>query len=95
MRKAFLKFSNVWYFRELTNQDQGIEMFDMHRRAYELDELHQHVKEEIEKLDEHIRMEQARKLNRWIVILTIVAALVGFFGMNFEFDWFKNLIGKP
>ncbi len=95
LREDFLKFSNVWYFRELTNQDQGIEMFDMHRRAYELDELYHQVKEEIEKLDEHIRMEQAKRLNILIICLTIVAAIVGFFGMNFEYGWFKQLIGKP
>jgi hypothetical protein len=102
LKEDFLKFSNVWFFRELTNQDQGIEMFNMHRMAYELDELYKGVKEDIEKLDEYIRMKQTKKLNRWVAALTVIAAAIGifsaifgFFGMNFEYEWFKKLIGKP
>jgi hypothetical protein len=91
LRKDFLRFSNVWYFRELTNQDQGIEMFDMHRKAYELDELYGGVKEEIERLNEFVEMEESKKETKavnWLsflgIPLAILAVVTGFFGMNFE-----------
>jgi hypothetical protein len=91
LRKDFLTFSNVWYFRELTNQDQGIEMFDMQRQAYELDELYEGVKEEIERLNAFVELEQDKKETKAINKLTeaglpiaFLGVITGFFGMNFK-----------
>ncbi|MCX8027982.1 MAG: hypothetical protein N3A62_09050 [Thermodesulfovibrionales bacterium] len=96
LRHDFLKFSNVWYFKEVTNQEQGIEMFEMQRKAYEIDELFKGVKEEIEKLDEFIRIEQSEKEQKAINELTMIATpllilslLTGFMGMNLEGGMFK------
>jgi len=108
LRMDFLEFSNVWYFRELTNQDQGIEMFGMQRQAYELDELYNGVKEEIEKLNAFVEVEQAKagfdetkKETKAVNNLTLlgiplagIGVLTGFFGMNFE-GVFDFLIKKP
>ncbi len=101
LRKDFLNFSNVWYFRELTNQDQGIEMFDMHRKAYELDGLYNGVKEEIEKLDNFIEIEQSKSetkaINRLTYLgipLAAMAFLTGFYGMNLEGFFKKSIINN-
>lgn len=78
LRKRFIEFSNVWYFKEVTNQDQGIEMFEMHRKAYELDVLFDRVKEDIDRIDEFIRIEQGERLNFWLIVIAVIAALFGF-----------------
>jgi hypothetical protein len=85
LRKRFIEFSNVWYFKEVTNQDQGIEMFEMQRKSYELDVLFNRVKEDIDSIDEFIRIEQGEQFNKkigylnWmIVFLTIITMLTGF-----------------
>jgi hypothetical protein len=101
LRKSFLEFTNVWYFQEVTNQDMGIEMFKMQREAYQIDDLYKGVKEDIENLDDMIRienMEQETNTLNWISFiglpLAILAVLTGLLGMNMEEGIFKIFKGK-
>ena len=81
--KQYLRFVTRIYFREITAQEQGIELYDM---------LQKHVKDldhEIQELHTYVAMIQGQKQNRNIELLTIIGALFflpafinGFFGMS-------------
>ena len=91
LHKDFMRFMNMHWFVEVTNQDQGIEIFKLMREAFELEPMYAQVKEEIERADELVgllhneKVERFNKYAGWIgIFLGLAAILTGFFGMNFE-----------
>lgn len=90
LRRKWIQFTNQLWFPELTNQDQGIEIFDLQTKALRLQEEYDTVKEELERADDYVEMEGDRQLNRLGtlfgklgLVFAILALLTGFFGMNF------------
>lgn len=93
----FVLFSNRYWFTELSNQDEGIEIFDKMRHALRLDELYLGLKEDIQRTDtlldslvaydEMRNNAKERRFNRmfghWGVYFGVSAVVTGFFGMNF------------
>lgn len=86
----FMRFMNIHWFREVTNQDQGIEIFEHMVKAFDLETMYQQVKDEIERaeeLDELLHSEKTETFNMQVGYVGISAAslaiLTGFFGMNF------------
>ena len=84
------KFMNIYWFREVTHQDQGIEIFDLMRKAFNIEPMYQQVKDEIERADELIELihnEKVEKFNAKAgligMIIGLLAVLTGYFGMNF------------
>ncbi len=47
----FVLFSNRYWFKELSNQDEGIDIFDLMRKAFRLDQLYDGLKEDIQRTD--------------------------------------------
>ncbi len=89
INKAYLKFINSMYFREVTAQEQGIELYDMmqqHMRIErdvkdlnrEIDELYQFAK-----LLEDDKTSKQLKKHTWLATIFLPAMLIsGILGMN-------------
>jgi len=87
--KDVITFTNKHWFSELTNQDQGIEIYDMMRRAFRLDELFNELKADLQRTDafvDSVRSAEEQKYQRRISTVGIPLAggalVTGFFGMN-------------
>ncbi len=85
----YIRFINQLYFREVTAQEQGIEMYDMLVKSMSIERDIKRLDEEIGELHQHIRMEKEEEINSILHVLTIIGALfvfpsliTGFFGMN-------------
>ena len=92
LNKEFLLFRNKFWFREVTAQDQGIEIFDLWSKRMRNPELMRDVESEINTLFEFIDSLNEKNISKKINILTIIgglflpiALLTSFFGMNFMF----------
>ena len=96
--KEYIKFVNQIYFREITVQDQGIELYSMfhdslNMQAYitdldgEIEELHQYVSLK----EDQSRNKKAAFLNNIATILLPVSVITGFWGMN---KW-EDVVDSP
>ena len=85
LRKLFVKFMNIEWFTEVTNQDQGIEIFDLMRDAFQLGPMYQDVKEEIERTDELMDLYHRDKLDRFGEMAGKAGLLVGALAILFGF----------
>lgn len=87
--KEYIRFVNQIHFREISAQDQGIEMY---QRLYEAMNIEKHVEkldEEIGELYNYVSLKEDRKNNNTISQLTWIATIAvpmtvmaGIFGMN-------------
>jgi len=96
LHKDFLLFRNRYWFREVTAQDQGIEMFDLWSRKLRNQELMKDVEEEIKELFSYVNSLHEKNISNTNTILTIIgsilipiALLTGLLGMNLD------IINKP
>jgi hypothetical protein len=87
--KNYICFVNQVYFREITAQDQGIELYNLMSEIWETEHQIKDLDNEIEELhhyvsllDDRVRNKNAEKLNKIAAIFLPAAAIVGFFGMN-------------
>lgn len=87
--KQYLRFVNRIYFREITAQEQGIELYDMLQKHMKIETNVKDLDHEIQELHTYVAMIQGQKQNRNIELLTIIGALFflpafinGFFGMS-------------
>jgi len=102
LHENYIKFVNKVYFREVTAQEQGIELYNM-----VLD--HMRVREDIKDLDNEISelhsyadLIEEKRTNKFLKFLAIIGALflipayiTGFFGMNiFPPNFFKFYTGE-
>lgn len=89
LNKAYLRFTNQMYFREVTAQEQGIELYDMiqeHMRIErdvkdlnrEIDELYQFAR----LLEDEKERKQMNRMQRWGAVILIPTLIAGIFGMN-------------
>lgn len=87
--QEYIRFVNQVFFRSVTPQDQGIELYELFGKQFELEkqigdlddeigELHQYMSLLMEK----VRSEQGALLNKIAAILLPATILTGFFGMN-------------
>ena len=87
--KNYLRFVNKLYFREITPQDQGIELYDMFQKLLKLERDVKDLDNEIKTLSEYVYMIQEKEGNEEMGKLTKIATyllppslVAGFFGMN-------------
>lgn len=87
--KEYIRFENRMYFREVTAQDQGIEMYQKLVEAMNLKELVEKLDREIEELHDYVQMREDRLTNRTMSLLTWITTIflpitvvAGFFSMN-------------
>ena len=94
--KEYIRFENQIYFREVSAQDQGIEMYQKLFDAMNLKEHVEKLDEEIEELYNYVSMREERRTNRTMSLLTWITTIflpvtvvAGFFGMN---DQNENMV---
>ncbi len=91
----FIEFSNMYWFLELTNQDQGIEMTDTMYESFQIPKLYKEVEAEINRTYQYLKDEFIEKVNRWGILVAIVALffegssfIVGFLSVPGEYPGF-------
>lgn len=87
--QQYLRFVNRIYFREVTAQEQGIELYDMLQEYMKIENNVKDLDREIQELHAYTSLIEEQKQNQNIELLTIIGALfilpsfiTGFFGMN-------------
>lgn len=87
--QAYIRFINQVYFREITAQDQGIELYDMLHNNLRMKEQVKDLDDEISELHNYATMLDDKMQNSNLNLLTLMGSLflvpsfiVGFFGMN-------------
>ncbi len=95
--KEYIRFMNQIYFREITAQDQGTELYDLLQSSLKLEEYIKDLDGEIGELHEYIslkedrsRNEKASFLNDIATLLLPITVVTGFFGMNKWDDIFED-----
>ncbi len=103
--KNYIRFVNKLYFREVTAQDQGLEIYNQARSIMRIDEDIKDLDNEIEELHKYVAMVEEQKSNKQInritkfgAILippTLVAGILGMNIFNGEDSWLEidNLPG--
>jgi hypothetical protein len=97
LNKEFLLFRNKLWFREVTAQEQGIEMFDIMTEKMRNVELLEDLQIEIKELYAYFDAYQEKETAKTINTLTILGAIfipfaivTALFGMNFPFQVCKH-----
>lgn len=97
LKEKFMFFSNIYWFEEVTNQDEGIEIFDMYKQSFLFRNMYQQIKEEVDRADEYMdictrkKLEESNsRITKYGIPVGIAAVITGFFGMNFFTD--ENLL---
>ncbi len=87
--KMYIRFVNKIYFREVTAQEQGIELYDLLQTHMRLSRDVQNLDGEIQELHQYVMMLEEEKRNQRLEDLTILGALfliptfiTGYLGMN-------------
>lgn len=87
--KEYIRFVNQIYFREISAQDQGIEMYQKLFDAMNLKEQVEKLDDEIEELYNYVTLREDRRTNRTMSLLTWITTIflpvtvvAGFFSMN-------------
>lgn len=95
--KEYIRFVNQIYFREVTAQDQGIELYTKLQDCLRMGEYIEDLDGEMEELHQYVSLMEDRERNKKATLLNNIAilflpvtVLTGFFGMN-KLD---DVIGK-
>lgn len=78
----YIIFLNRIYFREVTSQIQGIELYSMFQAAMNLEKEVKDLDGEIQELFEYQNMQEQRRLNRIATLFLPITLITSFFGMN-------------
>ncbi len=101
LQKDYLEFTNRIYFKELTAQEQGIELFDLARKQMRLDHHLRELDHDINELNSFKQMEldreqmeldgeindQGHKLNTLAALFLPATVVSGLMGMNVLPKW--------
>lgn len=90
----YIKFKNQFYFKEVTAQDQGIEMYDMLQKSLRLEEMVKDLDEDIQELyqyhsilEEQEGNRKAQTLNVILGVFTPAAFVVSLLSYNHFISW--------
>jgi hypothetical protein len=64
LRASFAKFTNLYQFPLISNQQQGLEMYNAARKSMDIDDLFKEVQEEISSTHEFLEMKASRRLGK-------------------------------
>lgn len=85
----FIEFTHVFWFDEVSPQEQGIEMFAMWQRELRSKELYDEVRQELKDLVEYVGAERAKaqqltveRFTRTAAVLGGIGVIAGLLGMN-------------
>ena len=95
--KAYIQFVNQVYFREITAQDQGIELYKLLHDSLGIKDQVKDLDDEISELHNYATLLDEKAQSNNLSLLTVLGSLflvpsfiVGFFGMNLLPDDLKN-----
>lgn len=87
--KAYIRFVNQIYFREVTAQEQGIELYNLLQKKMKIADQVKDLDNEISELHQYADLLERKEQDRRIAIITVLGAiflpatfLVGLFGIN-------------
>jgi len=101
--KQYIRFVNKVYFREVTAEEQGIELYDLLQEKMRIDKNVTDLDKEINELHNYLNIVEESRRNNYLEVLTKLGAafmiptfIVGFFGMNMfnsgvEFNEFSSV----
>lgn len=105
LHKEYIRFMNQYYFKEVTAQDQGIELYAMLEKQFEIETCAKDLEEEIGELHEYAtlmidseRNVKAERLNIIAIIALPATIVAGLFGMNkldktvLELDFYVEIL---
>jgi hypothetical protein len=98
LHEKYLQFINKIFFREITAQDQGIELFDKAMLIMNIEKSLKDLQGDIAALhafadlkNEKIRQKNLDKIGKIGAYVLVPTLIVGIFGMNtLDDEWFKN-----
>jgi len=76
VRKEFILFTNNYWFRDVTNQIQGQEIFELQTKGLGLAKEYELIKDEMERADEYAAALRADSFNKAAATLASVALIV-------------------
>lgn len=104
--KRYIEFVNRLYFKEVTAQEQGIELYNILIKSMNIERDIKDLNDEIEKLYNYATLKSEKNTNEKINLLAILGALLaipsfftGFFGINIfnkpieMINWYKSSVG--
>lgn len=91
--KEYIRFVNQIFFRSVTSQEQGIELYQILGKQFQMEEQIEDLESEIGELHQYIsllidsnRNEQGARLNVLAALFLPATIITGFFGMNSIFQ---------
>ena len=100
LRWDFALFTNLYEFPLLSNQQQGLEMYEKARESMDVRQLFREIQEEIRSSHEYLEVRAGQEQTHMSTRLTVVATMglalglaTSFLGMNIIVD--KDSSGKP
>lgn len=97
LHKNYIQFVNRLYFREVTAQEQGIEIYDKIQEMMKIEKNIKDLDAEIDELHNYATLVSEKKNNELMNIIAVIGAIfvipsffTGFFGMNIFENIFKN-----
>lgn len=82
LRASFAKFTNLYQFPLISNQQQGVEMYKIARESMDIDDLFNEVQEEISSTHEFLEMKAMARQTSITVFLTVIAAVIALTGVS-------------
>ena len=99
----YLKFLNKLFFKEITAQDQGIELYNQAMKVMDIEKYMNDLDNEINELHSYANMIEENKRNETLDFISKIGAILlppsfmtGLFGMNiltFEGTWWNKTLG--
>jgi hypothetical protein len=80
--RAYIRFVNQIYFREIVAQDQGIELYQLMTDILDIENQIKDLDDEIEELHQYVSLKNSERLNIIAVILLPATLVASLFGMN-------------
>ena len=81
LRRSFAKFTNLYQFPLISNQQQGVEMYDLARKSMDIDELFCEVRDEITSTHEFLEMESTAQLGRKANFIACIGLIIALFAL--------------
>lgn len=98
--RSYIQFVNKIYFREVTPQEQGIELYDLLQQKMRIKEEIKDLDAEIQELYNYVSLLEEKERNRSLELITIVGSLfvlpsfvMAFWGMSDMHFVFRNPLG--
>jgi len=77
LRKKFIIFTNDYWFRDVTDQIQGIEIFEKQTKSLRLNEEYILIKDEMERADEYMETLRKESFDQKTKLISGIAAVLG------------------